>query len=139
MEVLRGPGRKVRKKHCVRYPSLREWVGLTRKFFNACLFVFSSWLFQSCYFLYWDGYSMWLGLQLSTTEIISKNANNNYNSQVINFMLCSYRNSTQAVPHRAELFWFPHWCVLIAGPFVFICSFLHLLIGRWFTGIFVSF
>lgn len=38
---------------------------------------------------------------------------------------------------RADLLWFPHWCVLIVGPFLYLCSVLHLIVGRFFTGIFV--
>ena len=39
---------------------------------------------------------------------------------------------------RADLYWFPHWCVLIVGPFTFLCTAIHLIVARSFTGIFVS-
>lgn len=39
---------------------------------------------------------------------------------------------------RADLLWFPHWVVLIVGPFVFLCTVIHLIVGRAFTGVFVS-
>ena len=41
--------------------------------------------------------------------------------------------------HRAEVDWFPYWCFLITAPFLYVATFLHLLIGRWYTGIFVSY
>lgn len=40
---------------------------------------------------------------------------------------------------RASLLWFPHWCVLIVGPVLFICTAIHLIVGRFFTGVFAKF
>ena len=40
--------------------------------------------------------------------------------------------------HRAEVDFFPFWCFLIAAPFLYIFTFLHLLIGRCLTSILVS-
>ena len=48
-------------------------------------------------------------------------------------------DGTNQTAHRAEVDFFPYWCFLIAAPFLYIFTFLHLLIGRCLTGILVSY
>ena len=43
-----------------------------------------------------------------------------------------------APAHRADIDLFPYWCFLITGPVLFVNTIIHLVIGRWFTGILVS-
>ena len=41
-------------------------------------------------------------------------------------------------PQRASLYWFPHWVVVIVGPFLYTITILHLVFAKWFTGLPVS-
>lgn len=36
---------------------------------------------------------------------------------------------------RADIDFFPLWCFLIVAPFLYINNFIHLIVGRWFTGL----
>ena len=53
------------------------------------------------------------------------------------FALVGVEEFYPAIDHRADLD-FPHWVILVVGPLTFINNYAHLIIGRWFTGIFVS-
>lgn len=68
---------------------------------------------------------------------------NNYRQDGVN-VTCTGQGSVlkqdPTIPYlRASLDWFPHWCIVIVGPFVYICTLVHLFIGRFFTGIFTKF
>ena len=139
MELLRGPGRKVSGKNVAlrTNASYSGWVGLIRNFNCHALFFSVGASSVAATITGLDTLRRWLCCFQQQRYIVRP-------SRIlfhctINLIFCSYRNSTAYIPQRAELFWFPHWCVLITGPFVFICSLLHLLIGKWFTGILVSF